>query len=103
MNAGTSTIWLIILYVGLFGGMWALYIRPQKKREQQVLQMQKGVKVGDQIVTNSGLYGKVVDTFEEAVVMEIGTDKTVKVVLDRKGIHAVGAPNLSSKKEQKAE
>ena len=100
---GLSIIVWIAVYAGMFAVLWYFIVRPQKKREQALVNMQNSIKTGDYIVTNGGLYGKVIDAMEEVVVVEVGIDKTVKIVLDRRGIHGVKTPNLQVKKESSAD
>lgn len=46
---------LPFLLIGLF--MYFLLIRPQRKRMREQAELQRSVGVGDEIVTNSGVYG----------------------------------------------
>lgn len=56
--------------------MYFLLIRPQKKKEKQVSDMRNSIKVGDDIVTIGGIYGKVVKTRDEKLTIQVGADKT---------------------------
>ncbi|MBO0853615.1 MAG: preprotein translocase subunit YajC [Nocardia sp.] len=60
---------LVVLLVPMFLG-----VRRQKREAQKVTEMQQSVKVGDQIITTSGLYGTVVDLDDESVDLEIAED-----------------------------
>lgn len=66
----------LIMIVGLFAIMYFLLIRPQKKREKQVADMRNNVKVGDDVVTIGGIYGKVVKVKEDRFTVQVGADKT---------------------------
>lgn len=56
--------------------MYFLLIRPQKKRDKTVNEMRSNLKIGDEIITIGGIYGKVVKLKDESLVIEVGSDKT---------------------------
>lgn len=70
----------LILPLGFLAFLYFLVIRPQKKKEKKVSEMRKNLKVGDNIVTIGGIYGKVVKIKEDSLTIEIGADKTKLVV-----------------------
>ncbi len=39
--------------------MYFLILRPQMKRQKQVQEMLKALKVGDRVVTTGGIYGQI--------------------------------------------
>ena len=45
-------------------------IRPQQKRAKQEKEFESALKVGDKIITKSGLHGKVAEIAETTVVIE---------------------------------
>jgi preprotein translocase subunit YajC len=59
------------MMVLLFGAMYFLFIRPNKKRRQQVEEMQRSIGPGDEVLTIGGLYGYVVEIDDERVVLEV--------------------------------
>ncbi|MGM7643496.1 preprotein translocase subunit YajC [Nocardia ignorata] len=60
---------ILALLVPMFFG-----IRKQKREAEKVASMQESLKVGDQVVTTSGLYGTVVDIDDSTVDLEIAED-----------------------------
>lgn len=50
-------------------------IRPQQKRAKQEKQFEADLKVGDRIITKSGLHGKVSELAETTVVIETMSGK----------------------------
>ncbi len=94
----------MILYFGaLFAIFYFLLIRPQKKRQKAVDDMQNSISVGDWIMTNGGLYGKVVDIVNEFLIVEFGTNKSVLVPISKQAIASVGEPNLTRKRIEEVE
>ena len=71
MSMGFTIVWLVVL----FGIMYFLMIRPQKKEQKRVQAMLSDMAVGDSIVTTSGFYGVIIDMTEEDVIVEFGNNK----------------------------
>jgi preprotein translocase subunit YajC len=62
-----------LVLVALFVPMY-LNVRRQKREAQKTADMQESIKVGDQVVTTSGLYGTVVDLEDTTVDLEIAEE-----------------------------
>ena len=73
-----SLFWLIILF--LF--MYFMLVRPQKKQRMIRGEMLANLKVGDQIVTLGGFYGKITKLDEETMIVEIADNLSVKMQRD---------------------
>ena len=86
---------MTVMYVLFFGAAWFLIIRPQRKRQKTQQDMQAALKVGDNIVTNSGMYGKIVDIGADVYVVEFGTIKGVRIPVAKAEILAVKEPSLT--------
>jgi preprotein translocase subunit YajC len=65
-------------------------IRPQKKRQLQARQMLDSIKVGDEVVTAAGIYGRVAEIQDADVLVDIAPQVRVKVA--RRAIGAVIPP-----------
>ena len=94
----------IIMLVGLIALMYFLLIRPQKKRDKQINDMRNSVKVGDEIVTIGGIYGKVVKVRDERLTIMVGADKT-KIEVTRWAISKIenASTQKGSSKPEKSE
>lgn len=57
---------LILMFVVIY----FLMIRPQQKRQKQEKEFEKALKVGDKIITKSGIHGRIAELAEETVVVE---------------------------------
>ena len=91
---------IIIYFAFLFAIMWFIMVRPQRKREKAMLEMQSSIKVGDMIVTNSGMYGKVVDIVNNLFVVEFGLNKGIRIPIEKGAVTGIKEPNLSIVKEE---
>ena len=66
----------LIMPIALIAIMYFLMIRPQKKREQEIREMRSSLKVGDEILTIGGIYGKITRLKEDILTIEVGNGKT---------------------------
>ena len=94
-NAGGGLIGMIAIYGVIIGLMWFILIRPQKKQQKQVEEMQNSVKVGDSILLNSGMYGKVMDIIGDTLVVEFGLNKSIRIPVLKSTVAKVAEPNLT--------
>jgi len=77
----------LIVLVALFGLMWLLLVRPQRKRQLQQSQMQHSIQPGVAVLTAGGIHGTVREVEDEIVQVEIAPGTTVR--LDRRAIASV--------------
>ncbi len=61
-----NAIVLVLMFVVIYFFM----IRPQQKRQKQEKEFESGLKVGDRIITKSGIHGKIAELAEDSVVIE---------------------------------
>lgn len=91
MNAssGMGMIGAIVWMVVLFGIMYFLMLRPQKKEQKRLQAMLNDMEVGDSIVTTGGFYGVVIDMTEEDVIVEFGNNKNCRIPMRKQAIAEV--------------
>ena len=85
MDQGMITIIFMVL---IFGVMYLFMIRPQQKREKAMREMIRKLQVGDLVVTNGGIVGKVVEIKDDDIVMETSIQRT-KIELKKAAIQNV--------------
>jgi preprotein translocase subunit YajC len=66
----------IIMLVLIFAVMYFVMIRPQRKKQKQIEEMRSAIKAGDRITTIGGLKGKIVRVTDDAIMIEVGPEKT---------------------------
>ena len=87
MNESTASMGMMILWmVVIFGVMYFLMIRPQKKEQKRLQAMLNDMEVGDSIVTTSGFYGVIIDMTEEDVIVEFGNNKNCRIPMQKSAI-----------------
>jgi len=62
-------------FILMFVVIYFFMIRPQQKKIKQEKEFESGLKVGDKIITKSGLHGKVAELAETTVVVETMSGK----------------------------
>ena len=81
---------LMILYmVIIFGVMWFIMIRPQKKEQKRMAAMLADLSVGDSVLTNSGFYGVIIDITDDTVIIEFGNNKNCRIPMQKAAIAQV--------------
>ncbi len=66
----------LIFPIALLAIFYFLVIRPQQKKNKQISQMRASLKVGDEITTIGGFYGKITKINDDMITIEVGADKT---------------------------
>ena len=81
-TGGMGTVGMIIYLVVIFGAMYLLLIRPQRKKQKEEKKMRENLQVGDEIVTIGGIYGRVISLKEDTMVIESLSDHS-KITIAR--------------------
>lgn len=89
-------ITMILIYAVIFGGMWFLMIRPQKKEQKRVRAMLADMAVGDTVLTTSGFYGVLIDITETDVIVEFGNNKNCRIPMQKAAIAQVEKASTSA-------
>ena len=88
-SSGMGMVGAIVWMVVLFGIMYFLMLRPQKKEQKRIQAMLNDMEVGDSIVTTSGFYGVIIDMTEEDVIVEFGNNKNCRIPMRKQAIAGV--------------
>jgi preprotein translocase subunit YajC len=74
----------LIVIVLLFGLLWFLMIRPQRRRQVEQQELLAALVVGDEVLTAGGLIGRITAVHEDEVTLEIAPRTEVR--LDRRAV-----------------
>ncbi len=77
----------LVLMVGLFVMFYFIAIRPQRKRQKEHTELVSSLSKGDEVVTNSGILGKISKLEDNYVVLLVA--EKVELKFQRTAIHAV--------------
>ncbi|MBR5222864.1 MAG: preprotein translocase subunit YajC [Clostridia bacterium] len=75
-NSTTSLIVMVLVYAVLFGGMYFIFIRPNRKKQKEEQKMRENLQVGDEVLTIGGIYGRVISLKEDSMVIESKADRS---------------------------
>ena len=95
-GAGFGTFGMIIYVVALIAIFYFLAIRPSRKRDKELKEMQASIKIGDDVMTSSGFLGMVVEMNDQVITVEFGTNRGVRIPVKKSEIIGNKAPNVSS-------
>ena len=80
---------MILIFVVFYFFM----IRPQTKKQKELQKQRDALKKGDRVVTAGGIYGEIKEVQDNALLITIAKDVTIKV--DRQSVY-VDAQDASS-------
>ncbi|HVF89882.1 MAG TPA: preprotein translocase subunit YajC [Blastocatellia bacterium] len=80
-NGGALSLPLMMLII--FAIFYVLVIRPQQKKQRQVLadreQLLNSLKPGDKVITSGGIYGTIVAVRENSVQLRIAQSVSIEI------------------------
>lgn len=94
--SGLMSMFLPLIII--FFIFWLLLIRPQQKRVKKHQEFLSSLKRGDEVITSSGIFGKITGIADNAVTIEIADGVKIKVEKGHvSGYASVGQPTSSDK------
>ena len=79
----------LVAIVALF---WFMVIRPQQRRQKEVLRLQQSIEVGQRVMMSSGIFGTVVSLTDDRARLEIAPGSQIEIA--RAAIAKVDEPLL---------
>ena len=98
-SSGMGSLGIIGYMVIIFGVMYFMMIRPQRKQEKEKAAMMATLAVGDTVLTTSGFYGVVIDINNDTVIVEFGYNKNCRIPMQRAAIMQIEKPEDAEDKE----
>jgi preprotein translocase subunit YajC len=77
----------IVMMLGMAAIFYFMLIRPQQKRAKEHKELMASLKKGDEVITNGGFLGKLIEVGEHFVTLELA--ENVEVKLQRQAISVV--------------
>ncbi|MCL1843242.1 MAG: preprotein translocase subunit YajC [Defluviitaleaceae bacterium] len=94
-NEPASMMPMLIIWGVAFAGFWFLVMRPQRKREKKMKELQSAITTGDNIITSGGLFGKVADIGEDCFIVEFGTNRGIRIPVLKADVVSVRSPKMT--------
>jgi preprotein translocase subunit YajC len=70
---------MILPWLLVFAIFYFLVMMPMKRRQKKIQEFQEGLKVGDKIVTTSGIYGQVTRINDKTLQLQIADKVRIEV------------------------
>ncbi len=77
------------MLVIIFAIFYFLMIRPQQKKQRELQDMLNKLAKGDRVLTNAGIFGRIVDLNDKVVTLQV--DEKVKIRVTRSSIAGLEA------------
>jgi preprotein translocase subunit YajC len=79
-SSSSGTWLLLIIFIAvIFGFMYFFTVRPQQKKQQEKLKMLQSLQIGDMVITNGGIYGKIQNIYSESFIIKTDSGDTMRV------------------------
>ena len=75
------------LFAGLFGLMYFMIIRPQRKRQKEHVELIGSLSRGDEVILTSGLLGKISKLDDAYLILDVAQNTQLK--FQKSAVHAV--------------
>ena len=77
-QSGNSwTFW--VMMIAIFVVFYFFMIRPQTKKQKELQKQREAMKKGDKVVTAGGIFGEIKEVQDNAFIITIAKDVTIKV------------------------
>jgi preprotein translocase subunit YajC len=77
---GTAPIWVqLVPFAMILGIFYFVILLPMRRRQKKVQTFQESLKVGDRVITTSGIYGTVTKVNDTSVQMQIAEKVRIEV------------------------
>lgn len=77
-QGGNMTMSFIML-LAVFVVFYFFFIRPQMKKQKEATNFRNALKKGDKVVSNGGIYGRIIEVKDNYVMLDVGGDVKLKV------------------------
>ena len=78
-SGGGGSIQFLIMMVLIFGVMYFFMIRPQQKRQKELVKFRNSLEKGQKVVTAGGIYGTVKEVKETYVLVEVDNNVSIRI------------------------
>ena len=74
---GGWSFWVMMILI--FVVFYFFMIRPQQKKQKELQAQREALKKGDKVITAGGIYGQIKEVQDNAFLIEVAKDVTIKV------------------------
>jgi len=77
--SGMSQYSPILMIVAMIAIMYFLMIRPQQKKQKEILKARNAMKNGDKVITAGGIHGRIKEVSETSLLIEVADGIRIRV------------------------
>jgi preprotein translocase subunit YajC len=74
-----NPLWQLVPFVAILAIFYFLIMLPAKKRQQKIRDFQSALKVGDQVVTTSGIHGEITRIDDRLVQLQVADKVRIRI------------------------
>jgi preprotein translocase subunit YajC len=77
---GQPSMWVSLMpFVLMIGIFYVLVLLPMRRRQKKVQEFQSALKVGDRVITTSGIYGQITKLDDKSIQIQIADKVRIEV------------------------
>ena len=88
-------VMMLLPFIAMFAIVYFLIMRPQRKQAKATKEMQESLRPGDNVMTTSGFFGKIVGEGTDCFLVEFGQDRGIKVWVRKTDISGIRTPVMT--------
>ena len=69
----------LIPLVAILALFWFMVVRPQQRRQKEVVRLQESIQVGQRVMMSSGIFGTVVSLTDDRAQLEITNGTVIEI------------------------
>jgi preprotein translocase subunit YajC len=78
-SGGSNPLVTFLPLILVFVVFYFFMIRPQMRKQKEMNNYRNSLKKGDKVITTGGIYGRVMEVKDNAVMLDVGGDVKLKV------------------------
>jgi len=84
---GSPAFWVqLVPFALILGIFYFVILLPMRRRQKKVADFQSSLKVGDRVVTTSGIYGSIVKLDDATVVLQVDENAKTRLKIARSAV-----------------
>jgi len=100
-DGGSANFINIVFILLMFGVFWFFIMRPQAKKQKEQRNFQSELSKGDEVVTASGMLGKITKIEDDIITLEVSSKVYIRVT--KNAVSKELTESVFSKEDAKAE
>lgn len=77
---GPPNLSFLLVLLAMFAMFYFVLIRPQRKKQKETKEMVQGLKKGDRVLTNGGIFGTIAGVHDAIIVLKIAEDVKIEIL-----------------------